>query len=220
MSTTTGTFPTDPPGRRARQKAETRARILEAARELFVRNGVEATTMRAIASRIDCTPTAIYHHFRNKDSLIQELCSADLRELEGALAQIAELPDPLERIQRMGLAWIGFSLTNAQQYRFIFDTPMQHHDPLSADRAHVSPGKTAYLLLVASVEEGLKRGLFRAEFQDAHQLTQILWGGVHGLIALHMAPRDAPWIEWADPRATARLAIDVMLRGTRRAEPA
>src|SRR6218665_2559783 len=82
--------------RRERQKAETRQAILDAARELFVADGVEATTMRAIAARIGYTPTAIYHHFRDKDALIMELCMADFTALGTALYSIGRIEDTVE----------------------------------------------------------------------------------------------------------------------------
>jgi AcrR family transcriptional regulator len=207
--------------RRERQREETRARILEAARELFVDKGVEATTMRAIAARIEYTPTAIYHHFRDKGALLEELCTLDFRALAGAFARIGRIEDPIERVRRIGMAYVDFALENRRQYQFLFMTPSSHlHENGLKGIDKNNPEQDAYGFLRASVEEALRRGLFRREFQDADQLAQILWGGLHGLVALHIVVRaNDDWIRWADPSATARLAIDVLLRGTRRAEP-
>jgi len=202
--------------RRVRQKEETRARILDAARELFVLNGIEATTMRAIASRIEYTPTAIYHHFRDKEALIEELCYLDFRALAAALIQIGEIPDPLERVKRMGVAYCDFGLTNTSQYRFMFMTQTAHQTVNPERIEKNNPEQDAYGFLVMTVEEGLRRGLFRPEFQDEHQLAQLFWSGLHGMVSLFIAKADDPWIEWRDPRATIRLLIDVMIRGTRR----
>ena len=41
-------------------KRQTHDRILDVARELFVERGVEATTMRAIAERLECTACLLY----------------------------------------------------------------------------------------------------------------------------------------------------------------
>lgn len=206
--------------RRERQREETRARILEAARELFVANGVAATTMRAIAARIEYTPTAIYHHFRDKDALLEELCTIDFLALAGAFSRIGRIDDPVERIRRLGIAYVDFALDNRSQYQFLFMTPSSHSTPNGMQRIEKhNPEQDAYGFLRASVEEALKRGLFRTEFQDPDQLAQILWGGLHGIVALHIVKGDDAWVHWADPRATARLAVDVLLRGTRRAEP-
>lgn len=204
-----------PAARRERQKEETRARILDAARELFVQNGIEATTMRAIAGKIAYTPTAIYHHFRDKEALLAELCAMDFLALAGALVRIGEIDDPLERVRRMGMAYAEFALDNKSQYQFMFMTSSGHvMDEYGIEKQN--PQEDAYGFLVQTVEEGLKKGLFRSEYQDEHQLAQILWGGLHGIVSLHLVLSHDPWIDWRDPLATIRLSIEALLRGTRR----
>src|SRR5271156_3463451 len=54
--------------RRARQRKFLRQEILDAASELFVRNGFENVSMRSIADKIEYSPTAIYHYFRDRPS--------------------------------------------------------------------------------------------------------------------------------------------------------
>jgi AcrR family transcriptional regulator len=112
---TTSALRTASLARRERQKVEARQAILDAARELFVADGVEATTMRAIAAKIRCTPTAIYHHFRDKDALIVELCMADFSSLGQAMYKIRRIEDPVERLRRMGLAYTDFALENPSE---------------------------------------------------------------------------------------------------------
>src|SRR5918996_6155556 len=108
--------------RRTRERAETRERILEAAREMFVELGYEATTMRAIADRIEYTPTAIYHHFRNKEALLSELCGQDFRALVSAFQRIGRIEDPVERLRRAGRTYVEFGLEHPMQYQLMFMT--------------------------------------------------------------------------------------------------
>ncbi|HEY8369587.1 MAG TPA: helix-turn-helix domain-containing protein, partial [Thermodesulfobacteriota bacterium] len=56
--------------RRERERAATRAKILDAARELFVSEGYDAVTMRRIADRIEYTAAALYRHFPDKRALL------------------------------------------------------------------------------------------------------------------------------------------------------
>src|SRR5438094_5711043 len=72
--------------RRQRERVQTRQRILDAARRMFVQRGYEATTMRAIAAKIGYTPTAIYHHFEDKEALVAELSALDFRAFAQASA--------------------------------------------------------------------------------------------------------------------------------------
>src|SRR3990170_2613737 len=108
--------------RRTRERTETRQRILDAAREMFVERGYEATTMRAIADRIEYTPTAIYHHFKNKEALLAELCIADFRALATAFQKLGRIEDPVERLRRTGEAYVEFGLRHPMQYQLMFMT--------------------------------------------------------------------------------------------------
>jgi AcrR family transcriptional regulator len=49
--------------------AQTRTRILDAARSCFVERGYDQTTMKDIASAADMTAGALYHHFTSKQDL-------------------------------------------------------------------------------------------------------------------------------------------------------
>lgn len=200
--------------RRARARDSIRSRILDAARELFVRDGVEAVTMRAIGRKIEYTPTTIYHHFRDKHALLLELCTLDMQRLGQAFQSIGRIEDPAERTRRFGLAYVDFALDHPGSYRFLFMTPKP--DVMSEAAVSAAPEQNAYLMLLESVREGIAAGRYRPEFDDPHQLAQLLWGGLHGIVSLHVAKSNEAWIEWRDPRETARAMIDVMERGTRR----
>ena len=111
-----------PKDRRLREREETRAKIIDAAREMFASDGVEAVTMRAIANRIEYTPTAIYHHFRDKQALLQELCARDYGSLAKTFVRIGRIEDPIERLRRIGLGYLDFALEHPSHYRFMFMT--------------------------------------------------------------------------------------------------
>ncbi|GAC1420215.1 MAG: TetR family transcriptional regulator [Actinomycetota bacterium] len=56
--------------RRARQAAETRRRVVEAAGTLFVQRGYAAATIEAIAAAADVSVETVYARFRNKRNLL------------------------------------------------------------------------------------------------------------------------------------------------------
>lgn len=213
---TTSALRTAPLARRERQKAETRQAILDAARDLFVAEGVEATTMRGIAARIGYTPTAIYHHFRDKDALIVELCVADFRALGQAMYKIGRIEDPVTRLMRMGQAYADFALNNPSQYRFMFMTAFDQ-PVLDAD-GHVikMPDEDAYAFLLSTVEEGIACGVFRPELADGPELAQMFWGSIHGIVSLWFTHQNDPHITLRDPRETIRTVCDALIRGSLR----
>jgi AcrR family transcriptional regulator len=200
--------------RRERERARIRLHILDAARDMFVRNGYEATTMRAIAQRIDYTATALYHHFHNKEALLSELCAADFRSLAHSFQRIGRVEDPLERLRRIGDAYVQFATEHPMHYQLMFMT--QRPIPLDRSIVQGDPGEDAYAFLRSTCAEAIEKGRVRADLTDADQLAQMMWASVHGLVSLHIVKRDDPWVEWRDVRETAQAMCDAMLRGIER----
>jgi AcrR family transcriptional regulator len=206
-----------PKERRTREREETRSRILDAAREMFVQDGVEAVTMREIAKRIEYTPTAIYHHFRDKQALIEELCLIDFRGLAQAFQKIGRIEDPVERLRRIGLAYMDYALEHPSHYRFMFMTPKPLLPASSFGISDGEPDTHAYVVLHSTVAEGIAQGRFRPEFTDADELAQVLWSGVHGIVSLQIVKGGkGDHIAWCDPRETGRAMLDVLMRGALR----
>jgi len=67
---------------------DTRARILESARHLFLQRGYAATSLADIAADIGVTKTAVAYHFHPKDRLLVELVSPALADMAGELGPL------------------------------------------------------------------------------------------------------------------------------------
>jgi AcrR family transcriptional regulator len=61
------------PGKRAEKTRETRRRMLDAARELFVERGYGATALQDVADRAGVAVQTIYFTFGNKRTMLKEL---------------------------------------------------------------------------------------------------------------------------------------------------
>jgi len=205
--------------RRDRERQETKQAILDAARGMFVRNGYEATTMRGIADAVEYTPTAIYHHFRNKEALLTELCSCDFRALAQAFLRIGRVADPFERLAKIGEAYVEFAQGHPMQYQLMFMT-VHPEGFQTKDIEQGDPGDDAYAFLRQTCSEMIATGRLRAELNDADALAQIFWGTMHGLVSLQIAKAHNHWISWRDLRETARAACDAMIRGMLKAPQA
>jgi AcrR family transcriptional regulator len=68
--------------------AQTRQRIINGALRLFAENGVDATSIRDIASSAAITEPAIYRHFRSKEDLVWKIFWSGYRGLGEMLAAI------------------------------------------------------------------------------------------------------------------------------------
>lgn len=193
--------------RREREKQATRELILDAARELFARDGYEAVTMRGIAEKIEYSPTAIYLHFADKDALVHELCVCDFLALAQAFQPIALVRDPIERIKRIGRAYIEFALAHPDHYRLMFMSPRPQDEGQLDDGRKGDPAQDAYAFLRIAVVEALAQGRFRSDLTDPDLVCQTLWAGVHGVASLHIALSGDTWTPWrsAADRTTAML---------------
>lgn len=200
--------------RRRREKEETREKILQAARDLFLARSYEGVTMRAIADAIEYTPTAIYHHFSSKQALLSELCHSDFESLGRHFVRAAAIADPIERVRAVGEAYLDFAIRYPNHYRFMFMTslPVEHPEEYLAEHRD-NPEKDAYAFFRRSCQDAIESGRLRGEVTDADELAQILWGAVHGLISLHVLKQNQSWVPLRDLRKTAHRAMDVLFRG-------
>jgi TetR/AcrR family transcriptional regulator, tetracycline repressor protein len=69
-------------------KGITRERIVAAALELLDDKGMDALTVRALATRLDVRAPALYWHVRNKQELLDEMATEVMRRVTGALAAL------------------------------------------------------------------------------------------------------------------------------------
>jgi AcrR family transcriptional regulator len=200
--------------RRERERQELRDRILDAARTLFAEQGYDAVTMRKIAEKIEYSPTAIYFHFKDKQTLLQELCDTDFGALAQEFQKIARVADPVDRLRLIGRAYVEFAIAYPNHYRLMFMTPSKASlQPEGSRLARGNPEEDAYAFLRATVAEAIESGRLRPELTDADLVSQMVWGGTHGVVSLHISNCNDEWINWYDARETAQTLIEVMIRG-------
>lgn len=199
--------------RREREHAATRQKILDAARRMLVQHGYEGTTMRAIAAKIGYTPTAIYHYFTDKDALVAELSAIDYRAFSQAVQRTGKEGDPVDRLRKIGAAYVEFGLTHPMQYQFLF---MMRRPMGSTSARYGSPEKDAYAFLRQTCAEAIATGRLRPEFTDPDELAQMSWASVHGLVSLRIAKGDDPSFPWRDVRQVREKFSGVFRRGLAR----
>ena len=179
--------------RRAREKRYLRQEIMDAASELFVKEGYENVSMRRIADRIEYSPTTIYLYFKDKAELLESICQETFAKLIQRLTKILDQPgDPIERLKRGLLAYVEFGLENPHHYRSTFMTPLP--DEVDHEK-YVKPeaaGIQAFDFLRRCVYDCIAAGRFKTK--DAELASQTLWAGVHGVTSLLITHTHFPWV--------------------------
>lgn len=167
--------------RRARDKAALRGRILDAAREIALRDGFEGLTMRKLAAAVEYAPGTIYLHFAGRDAIARELCLEGYRALWTALEPAAGIADPRARLAALARAFVGFGLAQRETYRLILMEEPKLLDEIYRDRPiddPDGPGTRAFLALVqAFADLGAAAPDRRAE---------VLLATLHGIVSLKL----------------------------------
>ena len=161
---------------------ETETAILEAARNLLAEGGLNALSMRAVASQVGLSATAIYHWFDGKEDLVDRVVQHGFQRSEAYMWKaIEELPaGSMDRVAALGEAYIRFALENREYFKIIF--AIQTPTPRHIDDV---PGKGGYRVLRQCVIEAMDAGNIRRT--DPDMVVLFLWSVVHGLVTIFMA---------------------------------
>jgi TetR/AcrR family transcriptional regulator, repressor for uid operon len=163
------------PGRPpAAKAAETRKRILRAAREVFSERGYDAATFQAIAIRADLTRPAINHYFSNKRALYREVAKETNAVVVAASIQRAQRETTLTgRLIAFIDAATQADIENRTAAAFLITVALesQRHPELSHEEA--DSVRTTREFLSRAVDDAINRGELASD-TDASALTEAL----------------------------------------------
>lgn len=191
--------------RRAQQKQQTRQAILDAARHIAAHEGWQAVTIRKIADRIDYRSPVIYEYFESKDALLLELVREGFASLLTDLTSArASDPDPDVAMQRIVRAYCTFAWRNPDLYQAMYGlggAPFRATDTWG-EGMRIGDIVAATLMEIAARDQ--------RPWDDIGGKVLLLWGSVHGLIALAMAGRIAGEQEQVT-RAAEQVVHDLLI---------
>jgi AcrR family transcriptional regulator len=174
--------------RKERQRATLQQQILNAAREITIRDGFAALTMRKIADAIEYAPGTIYLYFENRDEIAIQLCRQGYQELLECLQPTATIADSRDRLRAIASAYIDFGITNTATYRLIF---MEDPKFTNAALAEVpidssdGAGMRSFQLLVTIFDDMKAEGRLSID-ADSARLAEIFWTSLHGILSLKL----------------------------------
>jgi len=166
---------------------------LDAARELFVQEGVAGLSMRRLAEKIGYTPRTIYLYFTDKDDLLSELIEEEVGHLADCLeSAFAKQRSPQRRLEAVALAYVAFGLAHPQAYEAIF---MVRSHPMTRESARL--GKHVHGKRMLDVLDRAVRESGRAAVGHDHQvIVQSLRCTLHGVTSLLVLGRTLPGTTW------------------------
>lgn len=196
--------------RRAREKDALRQKILEAASELFLLNGFDSVTMRAIADRIEYAPSTIYLYFKNKVEIVDAICVETFEVLIERLHRIEQqaLP-PLESLAAGIRCYIEFGIEYPHQYRLVFGSVPSDSFTESAESNLL--GRQALEHLVRIIAAGQQAGLFPATTNPASDAL-IVWSHMHGTTSILINDHGRYNFPWPSKESMIERSVDLITK--------
>lgn len=166
----------------------TEAEILDAAWDLYTREGVGGVSMRRVAARVGITATALYRHFQDKDALIAAIADRGFDEFATALLRPPVASSPRARVLQILDRYRELAFQRPDLFRLMFSTPRSGLRRFPSDFA--ARRSRVFDELRGAVERGMARGDFRRA--SSLEVALSLWAQAHGLLALEGVGRFAP----------------------------
>lgn len=173
--------------RKAKEKEEIKTLILNAAKKLFVKKGIEQVTIRKIAEEIEYSVGTVYVYFKDKNDILHELHTQGFGQLGGAMRILNSVSDPMERLKALGRVYLQFAMDNPDMYDLMFNmkAPMEYLE--SMHREEWNEGKATFDVLLKNVAHCIQQGHF--EGHQLEPLSFVIWSTVHGMCSLHISQR-------------------------------
>ncbi|QSB14556.1 TetR/AcrR family transcriptional regulator [Natronosporangium hydrolyticum] len=174
-----------PPGdRKARERAQRRQLIIDAARALAEAEGWEAVTTRRLADRIEYSQPVLYSHFANKDAIVAAVAVAGFAELATALRSArAMFPhDPDQWLPAAAQAYVEFAEVNRARYDAMFVLASDLQFAQADTPADLREAFTELVEVVAPLAAG----------RDRETFAEVVWAALHGLVMLTRDGRLRP----------------------------
>jgi AcrR family transcriptional regulator len=193
-----------PAGRRAEQKAQNRAKLLEAARKVFSEKGLGEATARDIVRETDLASGTFYNYFTDKEDAFRAL-----------LVEMSERSRALVRAQRRDPS-LAVPERVAGAYRAYFEWVVEERELFQVFRRNA--GAIAMMPESGLFETGIAE-LFEdlSEWEEAGDLPAVdleylatAGVGMGFQIATHLVDRDPPDVE-----AATRFCTRMFLGGIR-----
>ena len=154
--------------------------LVDAAITLVRKYGPDQLSLRAVSAEIGVSPSASYHHFRDKDALVTAISNVLFDRLatmqEKAIAKIKGngATASIKKFEEMGNAYFAWATSEPNLYRLMFggycEINMEEHD------------SKAWNLLREGLDELMAHGVIDKSARNGGEV--IVWSAVHGASSL------------------------------------
>lgn len=126
-------LPTVTKDRQARRREATRSKLMEAAKTLFARQGVDNTRIQEITDEADVGFGSFYNHFKSKEAIVEAVLAETVGAQGAAIDRLtADLEDPAEVIAVAHRHFVRLARTDPQWAWLLIRLDVSHSIVLRA----------------------------------------------------------------------------------------
>ena len=202
--------------RRAREKAQRRQEILDAARREFFERGFHHPTVDDVASRAEVSKGTIYLYFESKEEILAHLLLEGLNLLlvrMKAAFDPGSPPSPERTLQALATAYLDFCQSQPNYFRLIvaFDRG-RFEESISSDlyRQVLNKSLQGLDLVSQTIRAGKAAGVFHVD--DPWQAAGSVWAALNGVLVLMAHPLRQRLLK-SDVETMFQATLDLVLRG-------
>ncbi len=185
----------------------TSERIFAAALAILEEDGPDAVSMRRVADAVGITPMAIYHHFPNRDALLNTVTDREFAKFLGYIEGRPQRGSPEAQLVGAMEAYIDYAFDRPRIFDYVFSQPRPGARRYPEDfRARRSPTLNP---IADGVRSAMRSGLFRKD--DVWEIALELWSLVHGYLMLYRGGRFN--LSETEFRALVRRALRRLIHG-------
>jgi AcrR family transcriptional regulator len=189
------------------RRADLRGRLIEAAEERIVRDGVAALRARDLAGDAGCALGAIYTVFADLDDLVIAVNSRTLARLDDALGEaMAGASDPVRVLTGLATAYLDFALGHRKLWMALFEHRMPEGRPVP--QWHLDE----HTRLIGHIARPLGRLLAGQGEMVVLSLARALFSAVHGIVLLGLEDRFIA-VPTGAIRSQIEIVVGAVLRG-------
>ena len=140
-----------------------RYKVLETARLLFPKYGLNGISLRMIAKEADMTTGAIYFHFKNKEDIYKTICSEAIDMLlEKYQKRIKEKNFPGQKLIAAFDIYMEFYNNNRDYYNILLEYKAAYEFSKNSKEDEIMIKMNSIISIMEDVvQEGIKEGRFR-----------------------------------------------------------
>jgi AcrR family transcriptional regulator len=178
---------------------ERRDEILAAAKDLFLKEGVESVSTRKLAQLVGLSQTGIYVYFKSKQAILAALIDAAFKKLGAALSEVDQGSEGAIHYLELAIpVYIRWGLENPDEYRLAFmlrDPAASVHPDSTGDPSEKSfEGVKVFAALEKKILAGVAAGELYSIEKDPRAIAQCVWASLHGLVSVLIAFPIFDWV--------------------------